>query len=771
MESIIIQQRLRPIRLAFLTSYEKPETILESVNYSTALWGGKYNPIVPVWRRFPTKEEKKRSIGLIKDFDPDFLINLLPFPVPEEIKAIDKKGIINRVDFVVKSRKGKLKFQKGISILPLLQHAWDQEAETIKGFSRSIIASVPQKSTIKKYWSFVFGNFPDGFVVNYADHFRRALKAKQIKCSLKSIKKLDLLDIISPIDFTSYLLSTFGRGGSFSSHIIYIGNPHNLKDLVEFWNMRAAGKEILFVPTKKYDLFEDNIKKIIRAGDYTINDRIRNSTDLQKGPSVKDKQFETICDWIKEISGYSLTRCSWLPHWGKEIDFAVKDIEPCRLEEGKTEEISLLNEGRLMPVKLISPSFLSKKRFKRYGQYSWAVELQLGGNFKKDYFFTIPNEKALEEFVQRGMGLGLRNESKIGKNGIVIFQNYVRETIQLFPLKTWDTFKALFKKFDLEIELSPAGIYAQEIINFMGGLGKCRIFKIKGVREVLKKLSWSKLPQNKSLRFGMTYGEIKGLIRSRKRDKFGVQNWDNKCYKNLVLFFGQSRPLKPEIVADYLFEKNILRGGLCLFCTNCRKKEWYHIGEFSEKFICKYCFQEQHIDNLERKEWHYKADGMFMIPNTGEGSLAVILSLWRLNHISSMRNLKYITSIDVNNKEFEIDFACMSIDSFDNTYNIVLGESRNFVEFSKKDFQKLAKVSLRFPQKPYLCFSTLKDEFSRIEKKEIRKLMNRGFLIIPLTRKELDPYDLFDRFDKAPYKHPVTLKEFSKNTIKLNIES
>ncbi|MCJ7727853.1 MAG: bifunctional 4-hydroxy-2-oxoglutarate aldolase/2-dehydro-3-deoxy-phosphogluconate aldolase [Actinobacteria bacterium] len=85
------------------------------------------------------------------------------------------------------------------------------------------------------------------------------------------------------------------------------------------------------------------------------------------------------------------------------------------------------------------------------------------------------------------------------------------------------------------------------------------------------------------------------------------------------------------------------------------------------------------------------------------------------------------------------------------------------------DFTKLSSISRKFSHKPYLCFSTLKDEFSFNEKKEINKLINKNFKIIAMTRLELYPYGLYKRFQNAPFKTPLDLDQLSKNTIKLNI--
>jgi hypothetical protein len=44
---------LRPLRLAFLVDPSDKSGVLEAIQLNTFLWGGMFNPIVPVYRRTP----------------------------------------------------------------------------------------------------------------------------------------------------------------------------------------------------------------------------------------------------------------------------------------------------------------------------------------------------------------------------------------------------------------------------------------------------------------------------------------------------------------------------------------------------------------------------------------------------------------------------------------------------------------------------------------------------------------------------------------------
>lgn len=774
LKSIKISEKLRPIRLAFLISYNEPESAIEVTKHCTCLWGGMFNPIIPIWRKYPTKKEKNRALGIINDFDPDFIINCSTIIVPNEISRIYKKRIIQKENFVEKVDNKWLFYKIGLSMNAIFRYSIHPDLKRIKDSSRAILPNIKKGCKFDKYFSFIFGSFSDE---DYLGEFKKSLNPKMIECSFGSIQDLDLVEIICPILFTSFQLDIYKEVDGFSSNIIYIGNPEDLRDLVEFWNIRASGKNVIFVPNINFNLFEKNIIHMTKSIRHPVKD-VSEEIDLQKAPSISDDEFYQISNNINKLVKNPISTRNWLPNWGREINHVVKDISPCKLEDASSIEMSIFDGFNLTPIKVLSPSFFGMVDSQRFKDFCWAIEIQSEDIPDSDFFFTSLNNKLLEKFIKRNMFLDFSKMIRISADGIVFVNSHIDRDIQIFPLKVFDVFKELFKENGFNIKLSSPGNYAKQIINYMDGLNGCRIFKIRGVREVLFELSnlskEIKKKENigKVSRFGLTYGEIKSKIGSRNKDKFGGPNWDNEIYKDLFIR-GQKHPLNPEITLDYLIDKRILRTGLRFTCSNCSKEEWYDISEFSDKFKCKYCFQEQNTGILNKKEWFHKVNGLFMIQDSGMGSLATILTLWRLKNACHFNYFKFITSFDINNSNSsikgEIDFACIIVHTFTNACELIIGEARNFIDYKSSDFSKLYAISKNLNPKPYLCFSTLKDSFSPFEKERIKRLVKKGLFIIALTRLELDPYDLHERFKNAPFKTPANLYEFSLNTLKLNI--
>ena len=476
-----------------------------------------------------------------------------------------------------------------------------------------------------------------------------------------------------------------------------------------------------------------------------------------------DAAVNEVCDWIAPLDLGQLPRRNWRPRFGLEIEWYVGDIDVAELEASAGEEISILENGQMTPVKLIPPPYLADGTVWK-GQLSWSIEVTMSGGVRDlEFMFSFPNEPAVEAVVRRAV-IGMPGEVRLGRRGIVLQQDWARSTLYLMPVPTKDVLHALLRQAGLEAEPSQPGQYAEQIVKKMGSLhGDCRIIKVRGVREILDRLGDGTT---------LTKGNMYQAVMSVTPDEHG-QNWRPEFYNDLILRYGQGRPLDFGTIFDVLLEKRILRPGFVFRCRACFKDDWYHVSEFAEEYTCRFCFTPQRVNFASVHEWQYKADGLFRIPDSAQGSVAVILSLWRFEHLAHGHHGRYVTSRNLLARDtghrYEIDYAYVVMGTFGTSYDLVLGQATRFGDFTDDDMQKMAELADRFPRKPYLAFSTLKERYSDADTVRLRDLAGRGYRAIALTREELDHYDLFDRFDQAPHKYAVGLKELSENTLHLNV--
>jgi hypothetical protein len=749
MDSIHIHQVLRPLRHAYLIKEGDHAGADRAVSLNTIIWGGIYNPIISV-----TPETECNEI--LKEFDPDELVNLTSTPLSAAISEGFEQRIVN-FDQVTRNDAwdGQVKLGFGFHMIPIVRHIFEKEARFIREESLASFYTCPDSIQWNRFFGFQCGSFSGlpNLSINFKAEFMQALNARELYFDPKTLDEIvELVD--SPLRLTGYGLDLYGGFGNFPKHIVYIGDHRELSDLLEFWNIRATGRMCIFIPVDLYRLFKSMIRRLAKPN----NGNAQIVPELQKGQSVTDELFLEVCDWIRSLDTGPKTRRTWRPQFGGSENDAGT------IEANKAEEISLLEGSQMTPAKFIKPEYLMEDEF-AMGDFSWAVEIKMsGGTANVDFVFSIPYERKIERSIISGITHKGPGEARIGKQGLVVFVNNGTNNLFLSPLRTKDVLCALFESAGLKAEVSGPGQYMEQIIKKMGHLHfDCRIFKVRGVREIIKKLS------NGSI---LTQGNMRDIIMNTVPDEFG-QNWRSEFYKTLIVRSGQRAELDFGVIFQQLLEKRVIRPGFEMKCENCFAKEWYHVSEFDEEYVCRYCFTKQRVNFSNKKEWQYKADGLFRIENSAQGSIAAIVALWRIQDFHSLDEGRYQCSVTLQDKSsqnaYELDFVCMRVGTFKAGYELVFGQAKNFVDFSPEEVGKMGTLSAKFLGRPYLCFSTMKESFSAQEKSAIGQLVREGHKVIALTRQELDPYSLYERFRSAPKKSVVRFSDLSLNTVHLNV--
>ncbi len=733
---------------------------MQATSLNTVIWGGRYNPIVPL-------DAAKSYEGLLKEFDPDLLVDLSDGTMPSYLSSEYANRTVATGDLVASDyRTGKRRIVLGFNILPILAHIHSQDIRfSPVDSSRAVIVDSSGYPEWRPFVSVVFGDFtrlPESDVA-FADNYSRSLRARQLPFDPAG-KPEDSADAIPPLALTGYGIRTLGGHANFSSHILYVGDHRAFNDLTGFWNIRATGRHVWFVPAEHFARHERVVKEFAERGRYPINQQVQNSADIQKSPTIDEKVFGEVSNWIAGVAG-NLSRRSWQPRFGLDIDMYVGDIHAAELEAQSAEEIALLDNSRLTPIKVLTPRFLEEDKVYP-GEFKWAVELDGSEPYERNdvMLFSFPHSPSVEKLVQRSFG-GLPGEVRLRKNRVVLIRKHVEGSVYRIPTATKDVFYAFFKDYELEAQASQPGRYTDEIIAKLGTLHfGCRLFKIQGVRDVLARLSGGA---------ALTKGNMYQTVSSTSEGPHG-RNWIPELYEGLYLRKGQAKhtPSFTDIF-DELLENQIIRPGREFTCRKCTATSWHHVSDFGEEYKCPFCFTVQRVPFGQFNEWQYKADGIFRMQHSGFGSIAVILSLWRLSDLHGIGGGRYLTSTNLRSKDgwsCEIDYAWLTTERFTSNQALVIGQATTFAQFSPDEVKKVRELSDRLGRSAYLAFSTLSGAFSSDERLLLKELRDDGHKVLAFTRWELDPYDLFDRFKDLPNKYSGSLKDLSENTFVLNIE-
>jgi len=405
--------------------------------------------------------------------------------------------------------------------------------------------------------------------------------------------------------------------------------------------------------------------------------------------------------------------------------------------------------------------FKKTRNISRSQKYVVSIDAHLNDIDFPDHTINVPNIPQLNKYYTKNISDSINDIRGKGK-AIDIITELASDFLTLNPIKKYGLIKEFFIYIGVEAKYSQAGIITKNIIKNFGGIQSCRVFKIRGVRELLNSLNKEK--------FATSGYVIKNIY---LEGQF-------KEYEDLFIEPRESSKLTEKDVFDFLLKKRILMPGFELICEKCNQKNWNSINELKEFWKCNYCDSiNQLILQLKTKahlKLRYRKSGLFSKDNNQEGAIPVILTLIQFNTmLRSSKNFIYTTSLNLNDNllNCEVDFCVLNVDRFDEI-EIGIAECKSKGgKINKEDIKNMKLIRDKFQEKNincYLIFSKTSDQFTSNEIKLFEKeLYDKGVSFIIFTNKELELFQIYDKYHKGEIfkKHVFSLKDMAQNTFSI----
>lgn len=720
----------RPVRLAFLVDKPEPATLEEVFRLNTLLWGGSLNPVVVLdgstrkqvgrhydYERLPYDQE---LLSLLKEFDPDVLINYSNAAMPPSLAPFKQR--IFPADVTRWNPWGDQEIMFFLEVWPFLEQYWRREFRFLqKPSERYGYIDLTASGSLKTYLIARFGCYPEnhngnsvlannfgGKLVHYDEAFR---------------KSYALGEWVFPITITTLQLD-IRSPGTLGSHVFFLLDPENLYDIVDLWNLRAAGYRVFPLPVGHYQDFADSAKAFADRSIYPINKDVIAGPEVIKARSLEDSQLDDVGGWIRSlgVNAQSLSLRGWVPRFEQGGDMVSPEMQVRSAISKESSQIAVLNNGfgTLQPsppgCEFRGPSF----------SQHWASELRISDSGDEERTFSLPwLRPECDSLANRRVGHGFGPaSSRVGKQGIVVIQRGERESVWIEEPRLTELLQAYLKDGGFTyLKASSPGLALERIIEQLGGLHQCSLLQNSGVREIIEKLA------NGS---AMHAEQIRKIIHRTLRVP------DNERQRTF------------EGILKKLVSTKALRQGLRLQCDKCQYYDWYHLGDVGEDFKCKKCFHVQLVPLLDKRPWYYVSDGLFRLGGNVAGCLTAALSLLFmrlfLNHGMRLTpSFEYMDGTDC----AERDFAVFASDFLQGDLDVIIGEcktSKELEEKERKDTEKLGAST-----GAYLAFCTLSDEFGQDDKLFFEHLVASGQKLILLTRKHLE----MSYLEIGEYRHNV----------------
>ena len=726
---------LRPVRIALLVSPDDMQTIRRFLRLCTCVWGGRYNPIIPVFeetpKRWPERPTSKSGFdiarGYIDFFEPDLLVEASPGMADRlgwkhDPNAFRFSRLISIEDFFKIDERGVVNFAAAVDVFDVFGELYDTEYK-FERRHKAPFALFDSHCDAGAFFEAVGGTYPNDEALKYAlDGYCDVFAPEALPATAESFLKLMTEGYRGPHWVTGYGLEE--SLDQSRDPVIFVFDPTDGQDLIDYWNYRLFRRNVLPVNLHWFSECEGFLRDVITKNHRPLPgnpDGIMIGTDFVYGRSIDEETVKRLGEAHLRglpIGSFGYTR-QYDPIWDEA---RRKRRWRTRKLVVTAKSVSFDEEGDqdgYVKLPAPAPEFLNKTR--TYSQSTWMNVVQPGGTMRGDRLATIFPSNLWNPGYPR---LLTGDELTITREGWVTPQQSDIGYSLVQPMNGRDAIVGWFKEQAITASPSDAGQVADQVVSAAGSLLACGMFSDKETIELLNSMAEShseprrgeKKIQRKSPDKTKNNNTIENHFKAREKRSWGF--WAN---------------------LDYFLERSVFRAGLRIQCPNCAYYNWYDLKTIDYSLICNRCLKEfpfnQSPGRLRKADWFYRVIGPFATPDFAQGGYAVALTLRRLAEESHTSELTWSTGLELQPLNAEIDFAVwyrrghVGIAPEADEPILMIGEAKSFGKeaIRQEDIDNLKRVGERLPG-AFLVVSTLKEiaDFSNCERALLRDFSRWG---------------------------------------------
>jgi hypothetical protein len=756
MDTVRVNICYRPLRICWAISANDHAAFRTAVALSNTMSGGRYNPIV-------IADRADEAASIVEVFRADIVV---PVGTSQKLTAFQQRFAHLISPFFPDSLfEGNNEEEPRAQVLDVhnalvcLSDSPALKAINDKGFR---LYKWDDDDPLRDVLLMHLGAYPDVAQarIKYRDLVTRATNASEHAIAKGTQLPADLFEHPSVAYLSRHgLRRHYGIQSNWDYPGFYLGDSTSLDDLVSCWNLRALDTPVLFVDRNHLDRYEHVIPAWSKITNETVSRRrfehqrnIAIWTQRSQLPTTQDDHNSFVTQ-LKQIFG--------------DVQFTLPNIDAViwnglnlkapMMILGETAQLGVLVAGSGGVPKL-SFSLGDKPYYSDVWFHSQhlVASLSFVGGLYNDDLHTLdpPYIPELNEFYGRTLHFEynkLRIEPE--RIGLVIDANDSDAFIRALPVA--DLVERMFKLAGFNARPSSAGLITRQLITQLGGLRGGVVFKIPGVRRLLR-----------------TFGPTDPFTESAALSLIGGTDPGNPMpkFKDYEDLFIEARPFDKKLTkADtfaYLVDKGVFRIGAELVCPHCRMNSWIPLDTLKQRPNCDMCGREfDATRQLVKSHWSYRRSGLLGVEKNSQGAIPVILTLQQLEtSFHGFRKHVFSTSLDLTpigptGPTCEVDFVWIEGGNFrSEKITVILGECKDRGKktgsaaaadaIEAKDMANLKAVADAFPKdrfEVYILLAKL-SPFTEQEIANAKGLNDRWHKrVILLTDRELEPWHVYQR--------------------------
>jgi hypothetical protein len=545
---------------------------------------------------------------------------------------------------------------------------------------------------------------------------------------------------------TTYGLS-YDRAAPSEQVGCYVGQAACFSDAVQFWNLRAAGLNLVFYDPahggRLDGLRDDQVELAISGGGRehlwrrvpVWHDPESTTPDLE---AFGGSRYVTLKSVTPQVWRSRPTADATVPRpLDRRLRFAGPTIGRRRQVLGTVSGSD--DQRRVLTFPLpdvpISDATSSVRQ-------AMAVVFAVEGDDADEFTFRAPNLPRLNNQFEARYGIAMA-PVRVEADGTALLLRTGRDSVSLFALAPRELISDVLSVAGIKATPSPAGLLGARLIRQMGGLWGCTAFRVPGVRALIEKYE----PDRSFTRSG-AHQMISGINEHNKQPQLGGFQYLNLGQK-------QNGKVKHEDLFVYLAERGVFRVGIEARCPHCELDFWTTLEDTRMMLQCVYCGRRFN-SVAQLRDFRFRRSGLFGRRDSQGGGIPVALTLLRLLDSVEPRLLTYTTGTELATDggfpKCETDFVVVS-QTTDAEVVIAIGECKTHREITDDDISNMVRVASALEEvrlRTYIVFSKV-GEFSGAEIERF-KVADQAFpepRVILLSARELEPESVYDRIPES----------------------
>jgi hypothetical protein len=730
--------RLRPVRIGFLVDPTDLYSLKQVMRVCNCLWGGLYNPIIPVcsavpeiWKFIPALAPTAVQLasGYINFFEPDVYVQAVP-ELPPELNISDVEidfgsRRLVKLSSMLEEDPDTSDALVGLNIFGVYKSLFDQEFRFVLRHPAKVAVFKDTSPRNQAFIECVFGAFPiAGQFASLATAYRDAFQPEELEPIAGSWLKIFEQGYRFPLSFTRHGIDRAPGGHGLGEPILFVIDPTNGYDLLDFWNLRLFHQYVLPINVNWFEELTVFIRDFIARNHRPMPRNphgVMLHTTVEFGRSIGETRAKELVD--KHLRGLAVGSWAfklWYDHiWSKYRD-EDQILRPRRSQlTARSIDLNLqvTQEARDRHVTFdtISPDFAPT-----YGRgaLGWVNVLRFSHlGHSAEPFPQLPGDFDLT--VARRLRIG--STVIPSREGLVLPQEFKGQREYVNVLTGRDVMIDWLKQHGVDAHISSSGRVAEQVIASLGGVSQVRLIADAETVQLLDKMA-------KSIR---EYPD--GTVEQYADRTASVQEWTALIARRSQNMWSQ------HITLEQFIDAGALKLGLSIRCIHCTFDNWFSIPEVDDVLKCARCrkpypFPEGSIDYVH-SPWRFRVVGPFAVPNYADGAYATALTLrvFANTLATGEVSLTYAPGLNflVSGQEpFEVDFSFwFSRAGWRDEQEVIMvfGEAKSFGEkcFGPKDILRMRQVAELFPGS-FLVFAALKDSLHDEERSLIAELARWG---------------------------------------------